>query len=539
MAEPEGSAVRARRRTLQGVRLSPDVPVIVLLSLALAGACLLAQGNIDLNLADEGQLWYVTTRTALGDVPIRDIRSYDPGRYYWGAAWFKLLGPGIISLRISITFVQALGLLFGLLTLRRVIQRWWLLATLGVLLLAWMYPVYKAYESATALALVWLAVRLLEAPTPVRHFAAGVGIGLAAFVRVDHGLYSAAAFGLLILFRALRERKVAACDLGAVAAGIVVGYSPMLVMLVAVPGFFGGLVENAAYLARVVASNGTANLAKPVPWPWVVSADLPALERLHQICVGALFMAVPTLYLLAAVVVVRSPGNDTPGHRLVLAAGFVGVMYAQYTFARPDLEHLAQSFHPLVILVTGLVATLGSRLRARAPALLLPLVVGLTGLTVVIKSPVYLWATEVRNPYVQVRVADDVLWMNPGIAGLLDRVRVTADAVLAPGERILVAPHWPALYVHLDRESPLWETYFIVPEPEERQRRMIADLERRNVTAVLLSDLVMDSRADLHFGRTHPLLYRYLLERYEQLPVDGMPRWAHFLRRKSTAAVAR
>jgi hypothetical protein len=500
----------------------------------------LAQGNIDLNLSDEGQLWYVTARTALGDVPMRDVRSYDPGRYYWGAMWFKLLGPGIISLRISMTFVQALGLLFGLLTLRRVVRRWWLLAILGVLLLAWMYPVYKAYESATALALVWLAVRLLEAPTPVRHFAAGVGIGLAAFVRVDHGLYATAAFALLILFRALRERKMAARDLVAAAAGIVVGYAPMLVMLLTVPGFFGGLVEHVAYFVRIVAWNGTANLGKPVPWPWVVGADLPALERLHQICVGALFMAVPTLYLLAALVVVRSPGDDTPGRRLVLAAGFLGVMYAQYTFARPDLEHLAQSFHPLLILVTGLIATLGPRLRARAPALLLPLVVGLTALTVVIKSPLYSWATEVRNPYVQVRVGDDdVLWMHPGIARLFDTVRLTADAVLAPGERILIAPHWPALYAHLDRESPLWEVYFIVPEPEERQRRMIADLERRNVTAVLLSDSTMDSRADLHFGRTHPLVYRHLLEHYEEITVGDMPRWAHFLHRKSAAAMAR
>ena len=523
----------------QAVQPRQDVLVIVLLSLALAVACLLVQGNIDLNLADEGQLWYVTTRTALGDVPLRDIRSYDPGRYYWGAAWFKLLGPGIISLRISTTFVQALGLFFGLLTLRRVVRRWWLLATLGVLLLAWMHPVYKAYESATALALVWLAVRLLEAPTPARHFAAGVGIGLAAFVRVDHGLYATAAFALLILFRALREQKVTARDLGATAAGIVVGYSPMLVMLVAVPGFFGGLVEHVAYLVRIVAWNGTANLAKPVPWPWVVSADLPALERLHQICVGALFMAVPTLYLLAAVSVVRSPGDDTPGRRLVLAAGFVGVMYAQYTFARPDLEHLAQSFHPLLILVTGLVATLGPRLRTRAPALLLPLVVGLSALTVVVKSPVYLWVTAVRNPYVQVQVADDVLWMHPGTAGLLDRVRLTTDAMLAPGGQILVVPHWPALYLHLDRESPLRETYFIVPEPEEHQRRMIGDLERRNVTAVLISDLGMDNRADLRFGRTHPLVYRHLLERYEKVPVGGMPQWAHFLRRKSAAAVAR
>jgi hypothetical protein len=61
--------------------------VIVLFSLALAVARFLVQGDIGLDLGDEGQLWYVTTRTALGDVPLRDIRSYDPGRYYWGAAW--------------------------------------------------------------------------------------------------------------------------------------------------------------------------------------------------------------------------------------------------------------------------------------------------------------------------------------------------------------------------------------------------------------------------------------------------------------------
>ena len=66
-----------------------------------------------------------------------------------------------------------------------------------------------------------------------------------------------------------------------------------------------------------------------------------------------LFMAVPTLYLAATVRVLRSPYDDTPARRLVLAAGFVGIMYAHYTFARPDLEHLAQSIHPLIILGPG------------------------------------------------------------------------------------------------------------------------------------------------------------------------------------------
>jgi hypothetical protein len=70
---------------------------IVLLSAALAAGAFVIQTDVDLNLADEGHLWHVTARAVLGDVPLRDIRAYDPGRYYWGAVWFTLLGPGLIS----------------------------------------------------------------------------------------------------------------------------------------------------------------------------------------------------------------------------------------------------------------------------------------------------------------------------------------------------------------------------------------------------------------------------------------------------------
>jgi hypothetical protein len=535
----EAISARARVRSGQGVQLRLDVIAIVLLSLALATVSFLIQGDIGLDLGDEGHAWYATTRTALGDVPLRDFRSYDPGRYYWGAAWFKLLGPGIISLRIGMTMMQALGLVFGLLTLRRVVHRWWLLVILAALLLTWMVPIFKAFESATVLALVWLAVRLLEAPTPARHFSAGVGVGLAAFIRLDHGLYAAIAFSLLLLFQAARSRTVPARDAGAVAAGTVVGYLPMLVMLVAVPGFFGGLVEHLAFLIRITTWNGTPNLGKPVPWPWLAGAGVTLLERLYSVCVGLLFLAVPLLYPAAAVIVLRrSPFDDTPGRRLVVAAGAVGVMYAHYTFARPDLEHLAQSIHPLIILVAGLLAMLAGRRRAIAIALVLPLVVTVSTLTAGVKSRVYRWAAEINDPYIPTRIADDVLWLHPGVAVFLETVRRTADELLAPGERILIAPHWPALYAMLGRESPTWETYFIFPESEERQRRTIVDLQRRNVAVVLLGDLYLDGRADLHFSKTHPLVYRHVMERYDKVPVPGLPGWAQFFRRKPQAVLA-
>jgi hypothetical protein len=517
------------------VSLPLEVIVVVLLSLTLATASFLIQGNVGLDLGDEGQLWYVTARTALGDVPVRDVHSYDPGRYYWGAAWFKLLGPGIISLRIGMAAMQALGLAFGLLALRRVVRRWWLLAVLGLLLLAWMIPVFKAFESATVLALVWLAVRLLEAPTPARHFAAGVGVGLAAFVRMDHGLYGAAAFFLLLIFRTLRPRMPAARDLGLISAGAIVGYAPMLVMLAVVPGFARGFVDNLTYFMHVVAWNGVPNLSKPVPWPWLVGADLPLLERLHGVCVGVLFMAVPALYVIAAATLRRLPDKDTPWRRLVLAAGFVGVMYMQYTFARPDLEHLAPSILALVILTTGLLTALAGRQRVVAIALVLPLVLAVSSLTVGVKSRAYRWAAETEDPYVPTRIGDDAIWVHPGVAVFLETIRRTADELLAPGEQILVAPHWPAIYALLGRESPLWETYFIVPDSEDHQRQMISELERRNVGVVLLGDLFLDGRQDLHFSRTHPLVYRYVMQRYQRVSVPGLPVWAQFLRRKPEA----
>ncbi len=77
-----------------------DCPLTtLLLASALVTASFVLQGNISLDLADEGFLWNGTLRIGQGKIPIRDYKSYDPGRFYWSFAWTKLFGGGILGIR--------------------------------------------------------------------------------------------------------------------------------------------------------------------------------------------------------------------------------------------------------------------------------------------------------------------------------------------------------------------------------------------------------------------------------------------------------
>jgi len=507
----------------------PDLLVIAALALALPIGLFVLQGDVDVNLYDEGYLWHVTTRTALGDVPMRDVRSYDPGRYYWGAAWFRVLGPGLISLRIGLTAVQCVGLLFGLLTLRRVVRRRWLLGLLGAVLLLWMLPQYRAFESAVVLAFVWLAVRLGEKPVPERYFTAGVGVGLAAFVRIDHGLYGTVGFLLLALFLARRARLLP--SLSAWAAGVVIGYAPMLLMVIAVPGFLESFIEYIDSIVGAVARSGNTNLALPIPWPWLVAPGVPLLRRLQDQSVGLLFVTVMVVYPVAAFVALASPRKDSTARRVVLPASLIGVPYVHYAFSRADAAHLAPSILVLVIVLTGLVVTTGPP-RRRTVAVMLALMVVLTGLSVGITTSAFRRAVEREDPYVRTRVAGDAIWVPASTADLFHTVRREVDRTLKPGERVLVVPYWPGFYPILGRDSPLRETYFLLPESDVKQREMIARIERQNVRLVVFVDVSMDNRAENHLSRTHPLLFRHLFERFQEIPAGPQPRWLHLLGRK-------
>jgi hypothetical protein len=507
------------------------------LALTLAVLSYVVQGDVGLNLTDEGLFWYVTERTAAGDVPLRDVRSYEPGRYYWSAAWLRVLGPGVKTLRISLAVLQGVGLLLAFLLLRRVVQSVALLAVLGLIVVVWMWPMYRSFENVAVLALLLAAARLVEHPVASRWRAAGIVVGVAALVRIDHGVYGALAFLLLLVFTTTRldgiRPGVAAANW---ALGVLVGYSPMFLLAVLAPGFVRGFTANLVYMARTTGWAGTVSLPLPVPWLWAV---LPGLggrsfaEAAAAVALSTLFTLLPAVLVLAGCLAFRARGVATPQQAQLAAAAAVGVPYLSHTFSRADLQHLTPTAMTLVVAITALVTSLPAPARRIASLAAVPLALAVTYLVVVTATP---YGIRMRRPdlYVRSDVAGDVLWLNRTTVEIIDTVK-RATAVHVGARRLLVIPLWPGMYPILGKQAPLWEVYSLFPEPESQQREAIARLRSSGVDWVVLADIVPDPREDLRFSSTHRLLWEHFRHDFDWLAVDARHPWIHLLRRRIPA----
>jgi hypothetical protein len=502
---------------------------VFLLALALVGILFLLQENIDLNLADEGFLWYGAIQTTQGYIPLTDFQAYDPGRYYWIAAWFTLFGQDIMALRLAVALFQVLGLTLGLLAAKRVVANWWLLALIGVVLLVWMFPRHKLFEPSLAMASVYLAVRLLEKPTSRQYFISGVFVGLAAFFGRNHGLYSFAAFFLLILFLWFKRPEGSLfAQIVFWLSGIIVGYAPMWLMWFFIPGMFSDFIGWVVALS----GRGSSNLSLPVPWPWMVDyTQTDLISGLSGFFVGFFFLLLPLLYLGAAASILLTRPEDIQRRSLLIASTCVGIFYMHYAFSRADLGHLAQGIHPFLLGLVALPQAFRFERRQKVVGAGLATLCLATILAIIPANP-YWQKLKANPPFVSYNISGRQLWLRQEQAAYIEAVKQVVTQHIGSAEELLIAPHSPTLYPILQRQSPIWETYLLFPETEERQREIIQVLEARQVNWAILADSALDSRDELRFRNTHPLVWQYLMNKFEPVETPGLPVNQYLLHRR-------
>jgi hypothetical protein len=507
---------------------------IALLSFGLAGFSFWFQGNIGLNLADEGFLWDGTVRTLAGEIPILDFKAYDPGRYYWSAGWALLFGDGIMALRLSVAIFQALGLFMALLAATRVLQHRWQLVLAGFLLLLWMFPRHKLFDLSLSMAAVYVATVLIERPTYGRHFIAGAFVGLAAVFGRNHGVYTFLAFVSVVVFISVKiDRGALVKRLGVLVGGIAVGYAPMLLMIVFIPGYGASVADSVLAIMR----HGATNIPLPIPWPWRFSySQMVFPSVLYAFSMGLLFLLLP-LFVVFAVIRLWLTGSDAlKSQPLLISSAFVGMFYMHYAFSRADLGHLAHSIHPLILGLIAIPFSFQSPQRKRIVAGAAAITLGLTVFAAVRGSPYFEKYTAKGSSleFVSYDISGDRMWIRNSQAVFIHNVKQITERLVRRDEGILFAPHIPALYPIVGKMSPVWNSYFLVRETDEVQQKMIRDLGEKNVHWALVSNVIAaDDRNDLRFQNTHHLVWQYLLDEFEPVPIDGFLSGHKLYRRKN------
>ncbi len=512
------------------IPIKPDTIKVIILAVTLVAISLLLQCNIGINLADEGFLWYGTEQTLLGKVPVRDFQSYDPGRYYWCAFWMKLLGNGIISLRLSVAIFQAIGLTLGLLALRRYIRSWKVMVVAGLILLMWMIPRHKLFDSSLSMATVFFALRLIENPSLRQHFISGIFVGLAAFLGKNHGLYNFLAFSMMVLFIRFKLEKIDLIRSGfCMGCGILLGYSPMLVMMLVVPGFLDSFLLPLAIIFR----RGSTNLFLPIPWPWRYDySKMNFAQSVGVLSIGSFFLLLPLIHIFNIISVLICKKDDFKNKSLLAAAGFTGIVYMHYAFSRADIGHLALGIAPLLIALFALPFAFGLNRKTIRCTLGLALLLFMTFHSAGKYSPFYQKVNPGYTAYAKCDINGDNLWLPSWKTAYIRTVKQIDSQMVPPDEGFLMVPWSPGFYPVLQRESPLREVWYLDQQTETRQKEMIQEIEQKKVNWILLNNLPMDGKEELRFSNTHKLLWEYFNEHYQLLRVQGLPGNIYLLHRK-------
>ncbi|MDB6093175.1 MAG: hypothetical protein JWM32_737 [Verrucomicrobia bacterium] len=491
---------------------SPRWPVLQAVIVAALGVGLLFlwQGRDGFNLWDEGFLWYGAQRVMAGEIPLRDFQAYDPARYYWSAAGMGLLGGnGILALRISVAVFQVFGLAAGLAVAGRGSRArgvmWWLLLALTVS--AWMFPRHKIFDASCALGLIAILAFLVERPTAFRHFMTGIIVGVAGMIGRNHGMYGAAGSIVAMAYLA-GNGGVGWRGVRAWVLGLMVGFSPMLLLAALAPGFARSIWNGVLFLFEYKSTN----LTLPVPWPWTAQFGHGMMVNgLWMVGVGLFFIAVLAFAVGGLVFLVRRRLHARPVPPASVACICLGAPYAHYAFSRADVGHLALGIFPLLI---GALAW--AAMRSRWTQWIVGVVIAGGSLGVMTRMHPG-WTARTDPSWVEMKLGTDRLRVSPGVADEVAMLQRLAPD-FAPGSRsIYAAPFWPGAYAVLKRKCPTWEIYPTFPRSAKFQQEEIKRIEAAAPGFVVILDAPLDGREELRFRNTHPLMDQYIRTHFKRL----------------------
>lgn len=485
----------------------------LIFSVLIALGMFLWQGRFGFNLWDEGHLWYGTQRVLAGDVPIRDFRSYDPGRYYWSAAWMALWkNDGILALRASVMLFLIPGLWAGLSLISRVKKRgsplFFILSAL--ILSVWLFPRHKLFDISACLLLTASLAKLIGNPSFRQWGLYGITVGLATFLGRNHGLYGFSGGILAVVYLSacsgIRRGWIKTALFWG--GGFAVGVLPFFILFT-VPGFLASFWESLLFSGKTV-------LSIPVPWPWTVNVEeVAAGVAIRQIFIGLLFVLFPLCAIAGICLLLRSVREKKAVPPALTASVLMILPYAHYAFSRADINHLAQGVFPLLFGILIGLAMLPGRWKWTGG-------VCLFAISLTVMLPVNPgWQGRNDATWAEKNIGGDRLRVSPFVASDVEILEKLVQEYAPEGRSFVVVPYWPGAYALTRRRAPMYDVFPLFERTKEFQRKEIERIRERDPAFVVVIDWPLDGMESRCFRNTNPLVMGYIRNNFE--PVDGYP----------------
>lgn len=482
-------------------------------AVVIAVSWFLWQGRFDFNLWDEGHLWYGAQRVLAGEVPILDFRAYDPGRYYWSAAWMALWkNDGILALRASTILFLIPGLWAGLRLIPQSKKHGsYLFFILSALILSvWLYPRHKLFDISICLMLTASLAGVISKPSSKRCFLYGFVNGLAFFFGRNHGAYGVAggvlAAGYLAIISNVRSGwvKRTVCW----GCGITVGGVPFVLLFLLVPGFFTSFRESLLF-------SGNTILPVPVPWPWTVGFEsIPTGTAVQDVLVGLWFIAL-ILLSVSGLVSLFFFGRKKIIPSALAAAVLMAPFYAFHAFSRADISHLAQGIFPLLLCILIGLSLLPGWWKWAG-------VLCLFTISLMVMLPVQPGGQGRRDSsWVECDIGGDLLRVPRSVASDVDMLKRLIQTYAPGGRSFVVVPYWPGAYALTRCKAPMYDVYPLFKRTEEFQRQEIDRIRQSDPGFAVVMDFALDQMETRRFRNTNPLIEEYIRAHFER--VDGFP----------------
>jgi hypothetical protein len=348
-----------------------------------------------------------------------------------------------------------------------------------------------------------------------RWLAFGVVIGLAGFYGRNAGVFCLIAAALSFLILKIRGHRLPLLGvLGAVGAGIFIGYLPVIILIAAVPGFRSPFFDSILLTPHWAYS-------LPIPFPWRVHVrGLKGIDLLQARAVSWLCVAVPITYAGLLFAGLRKKGALDGGEALAIAASSAGAGFLIHAFYTADFFHIAQGVAPFVVAAGAFSAHLWRRGEHRWSmvafgSLLVLVVASWTAMEPAISH----LRTKAHSPQSVDRIGIDGRFFEvPRAQAEIMRTVESAFKDCQAGDGgFFTAPYYPGLYAFLNVRSPVWDTYFLWPRSERVQESEIEALERNRTALVLLNrEFAINGRESLKLSATNPKLAGYVMTHFKR-----------------------